>query len=300
MMTMLLPVTDYARFNFDECLRFLNRSPRECLHRVEDRAIYKALAPGGEPVLVRIREDAAQKALVLDVLQGAPDEAQRGGIARYVTRWLHLDGDMGAFYEFAATDGLLKSLVQDYSGLRLIGIPDLFEAITWTITGQQINLAFAYTMKQRLVQAFGYPVEWEGGVVHLYPHPAVIAVLQPEDLMPMQFSRTKAEGIIRIARLMADGALTEEKIAAMPYEAARDGLVSIKGIGPWSANYVLMKFAQHPQALPLEDAGLHNALRHRLQLPAKPSLPEVKALTAHWKNHAAYATFYCWRSLYGQ
>ncbi len=297
-MKIIAPVTDHAHFSFDECLLFLNRSDRECLHRVKDRAVYKLLAPEGSPVLVRIREDAAQQALVAEVLKGEVGTNGVAYIKGFLNKWLHLDGSMTAFYAFAAEDPLLGPLTREFNGLRLIGIPDLFEAITWTITGQQINLAFAYTLKQRLVQEFGYVLEEKGESYYLYPHPGVIAALQPADLLPMQFSRSKAEGIIRVARLMADGHISESGMQAMPYEEARDTLVAIKGIGNWSANYVLMKFAQHPQALPLEDAGLHNALRHRLQLPAKPTMEEVRSFTDHWQNHAAYATFYCWRSLY--
>lgn len=290
----IIPITDYQNFSFAECLLFLNRSPRECLHQVKEQSVYKLLAPEGNPVLLKISEDPAQQALVAEVLQGEVNESSSAYIHEFLNRWMHLDGRMDDFYAFAAKDNLLAPLINSFKGLRLIGIPDLFEAITWTITGQQINLSFAYTLKQRLVQAFGYALEDH----YLYPHPAVIASLQPEDLTVMQFSRTKAEGIIRVAKLMAAGELTEEILKQMPYEQARETLVSIKGIGNWSANYVLMKFAQHPQALPLEDAGLHNVLRNQLNLAAKPALPEVKALTQHWQNHAAYATFYCWRSLY--
>ncbi|SIN93062.1 DNA-3-methyladenine glycosylase family protein [Chitinophaga niabensis] len=290
----VIPITDYPHFSFAECLLFLNRSPRECLHHVKEQSIYKLLAPEGIPVLLKISEDPAQQALVAEVLQGEVNESGTVYIRDFLNKWMHLDGSMEGFYAFAAKDPLLAPLVRSFNGLRLIGIPDLFEAITWTITGQQINLSFAYTLKQRLVQTFGYALEDH----YLYPHPAVIASLQPEDLTVMQFSRTKAEGIIRVAKLMAAGELTEEVLQQMPYEQARETLVAIKGIGNWSANYVLMKFAQHPQALPLEDAGLHNALRNQLNLAAKPALSEVKAFTQHWQNHAAYATFYCWRSLY--
>jgi len=113
----------------------------------------------------------------------------------------------------------------------------------------------------------------------------------------MQFSRSKAQYIIRIAAAMADGRLSDAHLQEMQYEAARQYLLQWKGIGNWSANYVLMKYRRFPEALPLEDAGLHNALRKQLQLSAKPSLADVKTYTAHWKQHAAYATFYLWRSL---
>ncbi|MBO9151579.1 DNA-3-methyladenine glycosylase family protein [Chitinophaga sp. GCM10012297] len=293
----ILPITDPSHFSFAECLLFLNRSDRECLHAVRNSAVYKLFAPEGSPVLVRIREEAGKPFLVADILHGRLSAEGEKNIRNFITRWLHLDGDMGPFYDFSAKDALLGPLVRDYNGLRLIGIPDLFEAVTWTITGQQINLGFAYTLKQRLIQAFGYVLEEGGHTYHLYPHPAVIAVLQPEALTVMQFSRSKAEALIRVAKLMAAGELNEEKIAAQSFEEAKNTLTAIKGIGPWSANYVLMKFAQHPQALPLEDAGLHNALKARLNMPAKPTLAEVKQITRHWQQHAAYATFYCWRAL---
>lgn len=290
----LVPIADHTHFSFEECLLFLNRSPRECMHQVRDRSVYKLLANEGSPVLIKIDEDAAQQALTVEVLYG---EANPDNIKSLLNKWLHLDVNMQDFYSFAANDALLGPLTKTFNGLRIVGIPDLFEAITWTITGQQINLSFAYTLKQRLIKAFGYVLEEGGHTYYLYPHPAVIAALQPEDLTVMQFSRSKAECLIRVAKLMAAGELTEEIIKKMSFEDAKETLVAIKGIGNWSANYVLMKFAQHPQALPLEDAGLHNALRQQLSLAAKPALNEVKELTAHWQNHAAYATFYCWRAL---
>ena len=191
-----LPITDHEHFNFAECLLFLNRSARECLHTVRDGAVYKLLAPEGSPVLVRIREEAGNPALAADVLYGEITPAGERYIRDFINKWLHLDGDMTPFYTFSRQDALLGPLTHDYKGLRLIGIPDLFEAITWTITGQQINLAFAYTLKQRLVQAFGYVLEEGGHAYHLYPHPAVIASIQPEELTAMQFSKTKAEGIV--------------------------------------------------------------------------------------------------------
>jgi DNA-3-methyladenine glycosylase II len=287
-----IPIKDKARFNFDECLLFLNRSPRECMHRVEDGHLYKLFADGDTPVLL----DISYKNGEIQVQPKGP--VNETAVKDYITRWLHLDGNMESFYRFAADDHILGPLVSEYKGLRLIGIPDLFESLTWTITGQQINLAFAYTLKQRLVQAFGYETEIDGYPYYLYPPPEVLAVVPPEKLLEMQFSKGKTAYILHVAQQMAEGNLTAEQLLQMDYSAALEKLVSLKGIGNWSANYVLMKYARFPQALPLEDAGLHNALKNRMRLAVKPPIPDVKEYTAHWKNNAAYATFYLWRSLY--
>ncbi|PSL25904.1 DNA-3-methyladenine glycosylase family protein [Chitinophaga ginsengisoli] len=323
-----IPVTNHDNFSFAECLVFLGRSEKECLHYVENGVVQKMIVSNGQPVLVEISDDAASKGLRAlvrsankgDELQGLNglktlkrlrfdglDALNRSDVGtsideeyirRYISHWLHLDADLRPFYDFAAKDSVLASLAERYKGLRLIGIPDLFEALTWSITGQQITLGFAYTLRQRFIQAFGHHAVIDGKDHYVYPHPSVIAALEPASLISMQFSRSKADYIIRLAQSMTDGHLTAGQLQHMDYQQAREHLISFRGIGNWSANYVLMKHHRHHQALPLEDAGLHNALKHQLQLSSKPSLADVKAYTQHWKEHAAYATFYLWRSLY--
>ncbi|MET6996368.1 DNA-3-methyladenine glycosylase family protein [Chitinophaga defluvii] len=294
-----IPVSDYKHFTFAECLLFLGRSDKECMHYIQEGKLQRMIAIAEQPVLLEISEDPQKKALVAAATPVNGQPVDETVVRQYVSHWLHLQTDLGDFYRFAAKDPMLAPLTKQYRGLRLIGIPELFEALTWSIIGQQINLSFAYTLRQRFVQAFGYHTVIAGKDYYLYPHPAVVAALSPEQLIPMQFSRSKAVYIIETARQMAMGNLEERALQQMDYEAAREKLVSLKGIGNWSANYVLMKFSRFPQALPLEDAGLHNAIKKQLQLTIKPGLSDVKAYTAHWQQHAAYATFYLWRSLYG-
>ena len=66
----------------------------------------------------------------------------------------------------------------------------------------------------------------------------------------------------------------------------------------WSSQNILMKTFRHPQAFPVQDAGLQNALKQLLKLSKKPDLEKIQALSKPWKNFEAYATFYLWRSLY--
>jgi DNA-3-methyladenine glycosylase II len=305
-----IPVTDHDNFSFAECLVFLGRSEKECLHYVQDGVVQKMIVSNGVPVLMEISDNAASGSLQVAV-RSADNNGETGSvrqvesiaideahIRRYISHWLHLDADLRPFYDFAAKDPVIGPLAKRFKGLRLIGIPELFEALTWSIMGQQITLGFAYTLRQRFIQAFGHHAVIDGKDHYVYPHPSVIAALEPATLISMQFSRSKADYIIRLAQSMSDGHLTVEQLENMNYQDARAHLVSFRGIGNWSANYVLMKYHRHHQALPLEDAGLHNALKNQLQLTTKPSLTDVKAYTQHWKEHAAYATFYLWRSLY--
>ncbi len=296
----MIPINDPAHFSFEECLRFLGRSDKECLHYIHEGKVRRMLLSGGEPVVVEIAPGSKKDFLEVTVLAPAGTEVEEAPIVRYITHWWHLDADLQPFYRYTQTDPLLKGLAQKYNGLRLIGMPDLFEAITWPVIGQQINLAFAYTLRQRFITHFGYHVHLHNTDFYLYPHPKVIAALTPDQLTPMQFSRSKALYLVETAKQMAGGALSEEGLNAMSYEAARESLVAMKGIGNWSANYALMKFRRFPQSVLLEDVGLQNAIKNRLNLEAKPSMTVLLEYTKPWKEHAAYATFYLWRSLLPQ
>lgn len=296
-MKIQLPVTDHSNFSYAACLGFLGRSDRECLHQVVDGRIYKMMVYEGQPVLLCISEDRERQSLVAEVLYAGDVEVSGEAVRRYVTQWLHLDADLRPFYAFAAGDPVLGPLAARYKGLRLIGIPDLFEALTWTITGQQISLPFAYTLRKRFVTSFGYALAHEGLMHYVYPVPEVVTAVPAQVMTDMQYSRGKVTYINVIAEAMAGGKLDGQRLLEMGYPDALAHLRSFKGIGNWSANYVLMKYSRFPEALPLEDAGLHNALRRQLSLAAKPTLKEVAALTAHWGLYAAYATFYLWYSL---
>ncbi|MEJ0054917.1 MAG: hypothetical protein WDN75_04290 [Bacteroidota bacterium] len=83
----------------------------------------------------------------------------------------------------------------------------------------------------------------------------------------------------------------------MPLTEAKEELMKIKGIGNWTANYALMKTFRHPDAFPLEDAGVHNAIRNQLGMKSKPSLDRVRKIFKKYKGWEAYATLYLWKSL---
>jgi DNA-3-methyladenine glycosylase II len=180
-----------------------------------------------------------------------------------------------------------------------MGIPDLFEAVCWGIIGQQINLAFAYTLKRRFVETFGIQVQKKDIKCWLFPTAEAIASLSVSDLSALQMTTKKSEYLIGVAQLIVEGKLSKEMLLeAENFIAAEKMLVSIRGIGPWTANYVLMRCLRLPSAFPIDDVGLHNAIKSVLEMQQKPTVAEIRILSAGWTNWEAYATFYLWRVLY--
>ncbi len=270
------------------------------MHMIYGNAVYKRIPTGMSDPLVAVtgHDNEPLQIRVCHPNAPLPDEEVEA-IKRYVRELFDLDTDLEPFYAMAREDALLGDVVKQFYGLRILGIPDLFEALCWGILGQQINLAFAYTLKRRFVEKFGDSV-WNNGTAYwTFPDPRTIAELSPHDLTAMQITGRKAEYLIGTARLIAEGSLSKDKLlAAKDVKEAERLLTDIRGIGPWTANYVLMRCLKVPSAFPIDDVGLHNAIKAVLGMSDKPKVAYIRQLSAGWAGWEAYATFYLWRLLY--
>jgi DNA-3-methyladenine glycosylase II len=289
--TIQIPVP--GEFNFDFCLQFLRRSPKEILHRVEDSKVTKVIRVDNRPVLISLEPSDAGLAVTIH----DNDFPYRNRVIAYVREWFDLDSDLVPFYKLVRKDELLGPLVRKFRGQRIMSHPDLFESLIWAVLGQQINLGFAYTLKQRFVETFGEQVAVDGQTYFLFPSPERVALIEESELMPLQFSRQKASYTINIAKAFVNGELSKQMLLGKPLAEAKELLMKIIGVGNWTANYALMRTFRYPDAFPLEDAGLHNALKNLMGLRKKPGVKRVKSIFRKYKGWEAYATVYLWKSL---
>ena len=283
-------------FSYQECLWFLDRGFDDCLHQINKNTITKALNINNNNSLVSITYENGF--IKVRILAGDPSASNQDSIKSYVMQWFDLSRDLKQFYDLATEDLILKPLVKQFWGLRLIGIEDLFEALCWAIIGQQINLGFAYKTKRALVERYGECIEHNGRRFFLFPTPETVSDCSVEELRKLQFSRNKAVYMITLAESFADKAVSKDKLlAARDNDEVLSQLTNLKGIGSWTANYVMMKCLKIPSAFPIQDVGLHNALKKQLKRDKKPNQEEILELSRGWKNWKSYATLYLWRSL---
>jgi DNA-3-methyladenine glycosylase II len=294
---MTTSITLPKEFNFDECLIFLNRSSNECLHFVRDKKIRKLLKVGNDLVLLEISN--RQSKLKIEILNSDSTNIIHKAVREYTTEWFDLGTNIKPFYMVASSNDIIKELAKKYYGLRLIGIPKIFEALCWAIIGQQINLNFAYTLKRKFVEAFGEKIHFNGTDYWLFPTPEKVMNLSVADLMELQFTGKKSEYIIDLARKISFGELPDKsELKKLEYQEAKNTLLKIRGVGEWTTDYVLMKCLRFPQALPAGDVGLQNAIKNLLNLKNKPSIEEIIKMSSEWNGWQAYSAFYLWRSLY--
>lgn len=288
-------------FNYAVNLGYLSRSPNEVMFHIRDGKIYRRIPVGQGHPLIEVSGDDPEFLNVRLLENRAPQlqEEESEALVRYVRDWFDLNLDLSPFYLMADNDPILQKVVPAFYGLRNIGIDDLFEALCWGILGQQINLAFAYTLKRRFVESFGQDILHDGVRCWTFPTPGEIASLATADLTALQITGKKAEYLIGVAELIAEGKMSKQALLDTgDCKEAEKKLVSIRGIGPWTANYVLMRCLRFPSAFPIDDVGLHNAIKAVLGMDHKPSVQQIRQLSAGWRNWEAYATFYLWRHLY--
>ncbi|WP_223554077.1 DNA glycosylase [Lysinibacillus sphaericus] len=295
----VIVITLPENFDINANLGYLTREKNECMYEIENDIITKVIAIGGIRSLVQLSVINNKQMHVQFLNESRPIEKwKREVIVKYIHEWFDLDNDLTPFYEMAKADPLLNMPARKFYGLRVIGIPDLFEALCWGVLGQQINLAFAYSLKKQFVEGFGDSIEWNGKKYWVFPTYERIAQLTPTDLADIKMTVKKSKYIIGIARLMASGELSREKLMNMNFKDAEKNLIKIRGIGPWTANYVLMRCLRFQTAFPIDDVGLINSIKRLCNMNRKPTKDEILEISFPWKNWESYATFYLWRVLY--
>jgi len=283
-------------FSFEECLWFLNRNYDDCLHIIEPGKLSKAVVLNGHHIAFTLQSNDTHLILNLESGQGTPVLKQ--ALQQYIVEWFDLERDIQPFYQLLEKHRKLGYMTRDYAGFRLIGIHDLYEALCWSIIGQQINLPFAYTLKRRLVEQHGTQLEVNRQRLFLFPRPAVLQNISVEELRRLQFSTRKAEYLIHLSRLFADGSISKEKLQQCGnYQEQVDLLTSVRGIGIWTANYALMKSLKQMQAIPYGDVGLLNALANHQLISDRKDSASVTQLFKRFKGWESYLVFYLWRSL---
>ena len=274
-----------AGLRVQDVLAFQGRDGQSVSERVVGHRLHKAFLDEGQASVLTLhfRGQAVEVSLA-----GASGPAAMARAHEAALRLLGWQGDPAAF-EMAHPD-----LARGREGLRVLLTLEPFEALVWAILGQQVNLAFAYALRRDLIRRAGMPAA-EGLIAH--PDAAGIAALEVADLLALRFSRRKAEYLLHAAGEVAAGRLVLDERATAS-GAARD-LLALRGCGPWTSQYVLMRGLGFRDGVPVGDSGLTLALQRWFGLETRPDGPETLRLLAAFAPHRSLATFHLWASLKG-
>ncbi|HWM94051.1 MAG TPA: DNA-3-methyladenine glycosylase [Thermoanaerobaculia bacterium] len=273
-------------FDFVWTLGFLAARVVHSLEGIEDGEYRRSLRVDGQPVTLAVRFRPGEL-----TVRSSPGLAP-GALRRLVTRMFDLDVDLAAFHALASGDPLLRDLVATRPWIRLPQYLDPFEGTVRAILGQQVSLAAASTMVDRLVRRVGDPAP---APFLAFPLPESVAALGPQGLIELGLTRAKAASLHGLALAAMDGTLDWDRLRTAPAEQAEAELDAFPGIGPWTASYVRMRTLGDRDAFPAADLGVIKALR--ALLPEPPTPARIAALAESWRPWRAYATLHLWHSL---
>lgn len=285
-----------ANFSFKECLHYLDRGFDDCLYHLEAETVSRLVELSDGKALINIYEKS--NVLQIEILKDSISKDNLVEVKAYVLDWFDVGRNIQPFYEFLSKNVALKEFPNLYFGARLVGIPDLFEALCWAIIGQQINLTFAYRLKRALVEKYGEK-EVVGNIkYYLFPTPEVLAKLDRSELIRMKFSRQKIDYIINVSNAFLNNEISKPILLNRKSKDERvEKLTKIKGIGIWTANYVLMKTIRDMSCIAYGDSGLNNAMHTIFNTNKKPTKEEVDGIFKNFRHWESYLNFYLWRTL---
>ncbi|MEC5397808.1 DNA-3-methyladenine glycosylase 2 [Uliginosibacterium sp. H1] len=286
-----------AVYRFDDARSFHGRDLECVAEQVMPDGLHKAFVWRGAAVHLAIRlraSDGVGEALCdASVTPAVADPAGLVAVARGL---LGLQLDVAAFVRAVAPDAHLAALVAQRPGLRIPQCATPFEALSWAITGQQISLAVAISLRRKLIRLAGRPLD---GQRHCYPSAKDVAALRAEDLRAVGFSTAKAATLVEVAQRVADGALPLDAWLgdALPADDIRQRLLALRGIGPWTVNYCLLRGFACADASLHGDVALRKALQHLLQRDEKPGIGETEAWLQQFSPWRSLVAAHLWASL---
>ena len=211
-------------------------------------------------------------------------------LIRRVRAWLDLDADPQAIHH------VLQHRFPDSAGLRVPGTLDGFELAVRAVLGQQITVAAARTLAQRLVDAFGEPIATPiPELTRLFPSAAVLATLTGDALGQLGIVKQRQNAILALARAVDGGQLALH--GGAPVHSTIEALKALPGIGDWTAQYIAMRALRWPDAFPAGDVALHKALGVQDAPNVRLASREAEAASQAWKPWRSYAVLRAWAEL---
>lgn len=191
-----------------------------------------------------------------------------------------------------ARDPRFAGLAVD-AGLRVFQTPQIFDSIVWAIVGQQLTVKFAMVLRRRLFELLDIP-QVDG--IYRPIRPEDVADLDPERLLPLQYSIRKAEYVVGIARRFVDEGVEPDMMPQWPATRVEAWLSSTRGFGPWSTNYAMMRGCGFANCVPLGDTGLTSGLARVYGLEQRPDAKQTALLMKPFEPYRSMATFRIWYS----
>jgi DNA-3-methyladenine glycosylase II len=273
-----VPLSYTGEFSLASSIAFLEGWPPSAPQAQGTRHLHWAFhsEPGWELVDVAVTQHETGVTAAIET-EGSTEAA-----TDRVVRILGLDVDASGFTPETVGDPVAASLIAARPGLRPASFWSPYEAAVWAVLSQRVSMVQASKLKLRIAQALGRA----SGDFSAFPPPQTLLDMDRFDGL----SQIKIERLHAVAEAALTGALEAASLREKETDEALAGLRSIPGIGPFSAELILVRGAGHPDVFPSAEQRLHRIMRDRYDLPnATPA--ELADIAEAWAPYRSWVSF---------
>lgn len=274
-------------FRLDYTVWALRRRQKNLIDKWDGKRYARVFVVDGKSIQVIVEQKSETNLVVM-----IKSENKIPGIDKIITeileRMLGIDKNLEGFYKLAGKNQYLKTLSSSFRGVKPPRFASIFEALINAIACQQVTLDLGVLLLDRLSEKYGKKF----ADLHAFPRPEDLAGVSEEDLKNLGFSYQKARAIISLAKSIATKEISFDGLEDLPNDAVVTSLMEIKGIGRWSAEYVLLRGLGRIDTFPGDDVGAQKNLMLLFGLSNKPVYDEIKQLTKQWNPYAGFVYFH--------
>ncbi|HET8842644.1 MAG TPA: hypothetical protein VFN35_14355 [Ktedonobacteraceae bacterium] len=237
-------LTPHAPFDFTKTCAFLHGfSPTEGEQTLAHGSITKAITINSQAVAFEIQSTGTpdKPQLTYKLSSKRPlQETERATVLDRLSFFLSLDDDLHPFYTLGRADSTFAAVIERFYGLHQPKFLTPFEIACWAILGQRTPMRLAHAVKLALVERWGTSITLPDGKTYsAFPEPAQLATVSPIELLAVIHNERKVEYLQAVTNFFCE--VDEQFLRKGPYDRVAEQLRGIRGIGEWSAHFILIR-----------------------------------------------------------
>ena len=274
-------------YDWQAMLKFLAARTIREVEFVSADTYARTINLGGHTGWIKVSNAAAKNALLVEFTHSlTPVLPALLGRLRHM---FDLTARPDLIAEHLRQDVTLRKSVTQHPGLRVPGAFDGFEMAVRAILGQQITVQAATKIACRYAEAFGEKIETPfPELTRLSPTVTKVTRDSVDEIASLGIIRTRSACILAMAEAIRSGALQLEPGANPQTTIAQ--LVTLPGIGPWTAHYIAMRALRWPDAFPKEDIAVRNNL-------GGVTAKQAEEMSQPWRPWRSYAVIHVWNGV---
>ena len=217
--------------------------------------------------------------------------------SKQLTWLLGCDQDLRPFYDSVSADPVLAEVIRDFYGYHNTRTASVYEALVQAVMGQQIATAVARVVRNLLIQEYGIRATIRGRERYAFPRATALASAEVSDLRQLKLSVRKSEYIQGIARAALDAPDGFEEMHQLADDEVVKRMVAIRGVGNWTAQWVLVRALARPDGFPVGDLALRRTVAALYFEGAEITDEQLLDFSSRWSPWRSYATSYLFAAL---